>query len=544
MKCEQCGINFEYFPGEVEAYSEFQVPPSKNCADCRKRRRMSFRNERNLYHNKSFKSGKQIITLYPPDTPFKIIDQDEWWDDSFDASEYGRDFDFSRPFFDQFKELQRDVPRWSRIFMTCENSDFTNNCANVRNSYLAFSCHDSENIYYGVRVNRSNSCMDCYNLSACEYCSNCTDCNKCYDTHHSQSSENCNNGYYLFDCHSCSDCILCAGLRNAQYMILNKQYSKEDYEKYKEEFFQRMWIDQEKIEEMHREIKAKTPHRDVDILNSEGCSGNFIVNSKGVINGFNISDSEDCINAFNSDRLKSCYDNQYNDKSELCIECDTCYEVYNCKFSTYFVGCKNVQYCDQSFFIEDCFGCIGLKRRKNMILNKEYSSSDYKIMLNKLRDHMKRTGEYGKPFPSTLSAFAYNETVAQEEYPLIKEEAEKEGYFWHEDIREAEHFGKVYKIPTDHNDIEESICERILTCESTGKNYKIIPQEYTFYKKLNLPLPRKCPDQRYKDLLALRTNEHLRDENCSHCKKKIKTTYKKGVPFEILCQDCYLKTAY
>lgn len=39
------------------------------------------------------------------------------------------------------------------------------------------------------------------------------------------------NIYYSIECHSCRDCFGCVGLRNARYCILNKQYTKDEYEK-------------------------------------------------------------------------------------------------------------------------------------------------------------------------------------------------------------------------------------------------------------------------------------------------------------------------
>ena len=36
--------------------------------------------------------------------------------------------------------------------------------------------------------------------------------------------------YYSDNCHSCSDCFGCVGLKHKQYCILNKQYTKEEYE--------------------------------------------------------------------------------------------------------------------------------------------------------------------------------------------------------------------------------------------------------------------------------------------------------------------------
>ena len=45
---------------------------------------------------------------------------------------------------------------------------------------------------------------------------------------------------------------------------------------------------------------------------------------------------------------------------------------------------------------------------------------------------MKKTGEWGEFFPSSLSPFGYNETVANDFFPLSKEEATKQGFKWKE----------------------------------------------------------------------------------------------------------------
>lgn len=46
--------------------------------------------------------------------------------------------------------------------------------------------------------------------------------------------ENSKNIEYSFVLNNCSDCIGCDGLKNAQYCILNKQYTKDEYEKVRE----------------------------------------------------------------------------------------------------------------------------------------------------------------------------------------------------------------------------------------------------------------------------------------------------------------------
>jgi hypothetical protein len=327
-------------------------------------------------------------------------------------------------------------------------------------------------------------------------------------------------------------------------MILNKKYTKYEYEDFKKDFLQKLATNKQEFRRQLNNLKTQIFHRNLQIINSENCTGDFIVNSKNIQNGFNATESEDCINIFNSDRLKNCYDNFCNDKSEMCIECDTSYESYNSMFCTYFVGGKNLQYCDQCMFLQNCFGCIGLKHQSHMILNKKYSEADYKALIKKIKEHMKHTGEYGKPFPATLSSFAYNDTVAQESHPLTKEQAISQEFIWNDEESSAAHFGKKYEIPTDINEIDESICEKILTCEASDKNYKIIPQEFQFYKKFKLPIPRISPDERYKELTKQIRPRILHDITCHFCRKKIKTTYPEKCDYKIVCDDCYLKTTY
>lgn len=544
MKCNNCGQNFNYFPGEKEAYGRFGFALPENCSQCRQLRRLVFRNERTLYYNKSFPSGKQIIALYPKNCPFHIIDQDEWWNDKFDTTIYGRDFDFTRPFFEQFAELQKEVPRWDRIALNCENSDFTNNCAEVKNSYLSFSSHNSENLYYCMRVYRSNDCVDCVNVKNGHYSSNCTDCKEIYNTHFSQLAENCSDSYFLLDCRACTDCIFCANLRNKDHMIFNRKYGKEEYEKIKGTFIRELIHDPQKMTAKFEEFKKDKIRRCLYNNNCENVSGNFINGSKNIVNGFFVTSCEDCVNIHNCDETKNSYDTSHNDQSELSLECDTNFGLYDCCFSSYAVNMKFSKYCDQCFYPENCFGCIGLKKGKNLILNKQYGDEEYKELIAKIEEHMRHTGEYGKPFPANLTSFSYNDTMAHDTSPLTKEEALAKGFTWQEEEKEAAYYGKKFDVPKTEEKIDKSICDKILTCEITGKNYKIIPQEFEFYKKFRLPIPRLCPQQRYKELLKLHTPRKLRNTACSICGKEIQTTYPEKSGCKISCEECYLKTVY
>ncbi len=540
MVCTECKKPFEYFQGEKEEYEKRNFSPPTNCPSCRQKRREAFRNERNIHYNKSALSGKRILALYSEESPFKVIDQDEWWSDDFDAEKYERDFDFNRPFFEQFKELQKDVPRWARIFWSCENSDFVNNVTNAKNCYLVFSGWDIEDCYHSTRISYSNDCVNMLRSVRCQYSSNCRTCGICYNVHFSQIAIDCSDSYFLYDCRGCKDCIMCAGLRGKKYMIKNEQYSKEQYEKHKEEFVEKMKIDIEKIKQEFKEFLYEVPHRNSYNMKMENSTGDYLYSTKNVLNSFNLIGCEDCINLYTGERNKNCYDCFSVDLHELCFECDTSYDLYDCQFCSYLVGCKNCQYSGQCANSEYLFGCIGMKRRKYMILNKQYSKEQYFEMLEKIKEHMKKTGEYGKPFPIQLSSFPYNQTIAHEQYPLTEKEAEELGLFWQKE-EENSFSGKKYDIPKNP---DKSICDKVLICERTGKPYKILPKEYALYKKLNLPIPRISPDERYKELLKTINSTVLRDVDCYKCGKKVQTAYKEKFNYKIYCEKCFLELVY
>ncbi len=144
----------------------------------------------------------------------------------------------------------------------------------------------------------------------------------------------------------------------------------------------------------------------------------------------------------------------------------------------------------------DLFGCIGVKQGKFCILNKQYSEEEYKKLREKIIEHMKKTGEWGEFFPSGISPFAYNETVAYEFFPVDEKFAEKFNWRWKE-IDKRDYQPSDVQIPDNIAEVDSSFCGKVLACTETGKNYKIVPQELKFYQKMNIPIPIVCPDMRH-----------------------------------------------
>jgi hypothetical protein len=89
-------------------------------------RRLSFRNERNLYKRKCDLTGKDIISIYSPDKSYKVYNQKDWWSDNWDAMDYGMEFDFDKSFSQQFHILMQSVPQLTLMVVNNENSDYMN----------------------------------------------------------------------------------------------------------------------------------------------------------------------------------------------------------------------------------------------------------------------------------------------------------------------------------------------------------------------------------------------------------------------------------
>ena len=107
-------------------------------------------------------------------------------------------------------------------------------------------------------------------------------------------------------------------------------------------------------------------------------------------------------------------------------------QTYNCHFCLYVFHSRDLWYCEQCFTCNNCFGCVGLRNKNYCIFNKQYTPETYFPAMKKIIQYMQKTGEWGQYFPIWLSPFAYNESVAQDYYPLSEEAALKEGYPWHE----------------------------------------------------------------------------------------------------------------
>jgi CxxC-x17-CxxC domain-containing protein len=204
----------------------------------------------------------------------------------------------------------------------------------------------------------------------------------------------------------------------------------------------------------------------------------------------------------------------------------------------------------------DLFGCVGLRKKQYCIFNKQYAKEEYEELVGKIKKHMDempytdikgRVYKYGEFFPIELSPFAYNETLAQEYFPLTDSEADQKGYFWRSFVEKNYNPTIIAPdLPDSIDDVQDSITKEVVGCAHEGKcneqctaAFRIIPDELKFYRAMKLPLPRLCPSCRSSKRLLQRTPLNVYKRECAKCGKEIETSYAPDRPEIVYCEDCY-----
>lgn len=120
-----------------EGGKKYVIPAPTLCPEERERRRLSWRNERKLYRRNCDKTGKSMMSMYPEDCGYTVYDRKVWYSDARDAMDYGRDYDFSKTFFENYEALNRAVPKKSlHIVDSMENCEYCNYGIFSKSCYL------------------------------------------------------------------------------------------------------------------------------------------------------------------------------------------------------------------------------------------------------------------------------------------------------------------------------------------------------------------------------------------------------------------------
>jgi hypothetical protein len=284
-------------------------------------------------------------------------------------------------------------------------------------------------------------------------------------------------------------------------------------------------------------------------------SGDRIYNSRNLKDCYYIKDAENI--AYCQDiwaKTNNCYDySVWGDGAENIYECMTCgMGIARLKFCfNCWEGASDLEYCVYCIGSTNCFGCVGLYKKKYCIFNKQYTKEDYEILKDKIINHMKefpyvdkkgRIYGYGEFFPFDLSPTAYNESASCDFFPLKKEEIESKGYTYRELNKRS--FTKTIlakDLPDSIDDINDDFTKEIIECSNCLGAFQVIPIELQFYKKIKLPLPRLCHDCRFVERFKFVNPPIFYKRNCMNegCNNEFKTTYGPKRKEIVYCEKCY-----
>lgn len=500
----------------VIAGKKYLVPTPIFCPDCRYQRRLVQRNERNLYRRKCTATDKDIVSIFSSDKPMKVYSQDYWWSDHWSPYDFARDFDFSRPFFDQFRELFHQVPLLALNNARSENCEFTNQSQDNKNSYLIVASNHCEDCYFSMWLQQCINCVDSLYLENCELCYEVLNAKNCYNVVHSENIESCSDSAFLKDCIGCKNCFGCVNLHHKEYYFFNEPCTKEEY-------FQKIaGLDLEVIQEKFKKFSSAFIKKYYTGKSIENSTGDYIQEVKNSFCSYNCRKTEDiqyCQDAWDA---RNCFDITETLTNDVCLELEgSCYN-FNSAFSMKIDHTSDVFYSSHCYTGKNLFGCVGLRQSEYCILNKQCSKEEYEKLVPKIIEYMIVCGEWGEHFPKEVSIFAYNETVAQEYFPLSREDALKQGYQW-----------KDSDFPLVSKDFP--------VCVDCGKNFKLIDAELKFYQKMGLSNPKKCGDCRHKARMALRNPRKLWARKCAKCAKDLWSSYAPDRFETVYCEECYLK---
>jgi hypothetical protein len=411
----------------------------------------------------------------------------------------------------------------------------------LRNCYLVFNSGAIEEGMYTRGVRFSKDFSDCYFGENIERCYECVNIEKSNGIIFGKNTSDSMDSFFTLNCRGVNNCFSCVNLRNKSHCWFNEQINREEYEKRTGE----IQGSYKKIEQAKNDfIKfcKKLPQKENNNLKTVDSVGDYLFECKNIINSFEVLGAENSKNLFST---RSAHNSNgaigYGYKSELLLECVAVGYSSRMIGSCIVGNSRDIFYSFALNNCHDCIGCDGLRNAEYCILNRQYSKDEYEKIKDHIVKELTEKGIHGLMMPPEIAPFAYNETIAQDNMPLTKEEAIAQGFRWEDDIQvtKGKETLKPEDIPDHIKDVTDSITNEILRCINCERNYKITEQELLFYRKMILPIPRKCFFCRHRDRIVRRGPFKFFLRECSNCGKDTHTNLTEEVAPIMYCEKCY-----
>lgn len=555
--CQNCHKDFTIEPEDFNFYEKIKVPPPTWCPECRMIRRFAFQNTWELTWANCDKCQNKTLSIFPKNSNVKIFCQPCWWSDDWDGTEYGMDYDPSRPFFEQLKELSEKTPFAAQesLYTSVKNSEYSNGLSWSKDCYLTFWADYCEFVYYSSICNGLKFSADCIRGWESELCYGSIGFLHNYRTFFSDQCISCVDVLFSRDCYSCTNCIGCVNLRGAKNCIFNVQYSPEEYKEKVKELKLDSWKSLRGLEKKAQEFWLTQPYREYNGNSMNvNVTGEHTYESKNSKEGYLVNYAENCkyCQFITVASTKDCWDysgwgdsvSQIYESIVIGLNADSVYFSADC-----WPDVLDIQYSHWVISGKHNFGCINLKRKKYCILNKEYSKEEYEALKEKIIEDMEknpyidpagRTFGYGEFFPPALSKFPYNKSNAMKFFPKKKEEAISLGYAW-DDIENSTLPSTIEadRLPDTIAETTDALLNEVVKCAECARSYRIVKGELDLMRKMGLPLPHECPKCRESKRFARMTKPGMYHRNCAKCNDPIYTPYSPEDPRIVYCVKDY-----
>ena len=527
----------------VQRYGVDSLPPF--CTECRHQQRVAFMAGYVLHKRTSSKSGAALYSVYDANVPFPVYTSDEWWSQDWDPRSYGRSYDPSRNFFDQYEDVFNATPKMSNIVGNCEGSQYAIYAGNSKNVYYSSMVfRNSEDVYFSISITHCTFILDCLR---CFNSSSLYECIQCSETHQSAflfDSHNSRDCFYGIDLRNCSDCILSSNLRNKKFYVRNEFVGEEQFIKIKAQLINGSYKQHMQNLNEWNALISQSFRRDQSQLNCVNSLGHGLLHC---------NESYECYHSQNLDHGRYCVHvggyqpNSYSmditigGVGEFLYSCCGCGAFNsNLKMCVCCRTSSNLTYCISCYECKDCFGCANLRNAQYCILNKQYSKEEYEQLIPQIIQQMKQQNLWGSFFPKKISPHAYNDSMAMMLYPRSQKEAELSGYRWNSSIDPIpDNVRTSSSLPDNLADLPEDSTKTPLICEHSGRAFKLISKELMLLHSLGLPAPRQHPYFRAAQRMDLLGVSQLKDGFCTTCQIPVKyqpSEYNQN----FLCDPCYV----
>lgn len=392
--------------------------------------------------------------------------------------------------------------------------------------------------------------VDCnagINLTECYRVNHGSRLHRCFFVH---EAHDCMDSAFLFDCRNCEFCFGAWNQRNKKYLWWNEQLTKEEWEKRRAEVDLGSYETLKACEEQYLQMMALEAVWPENFNHqTDDSSGEYLVGCAGCVEssfGLKSTNNYGCYGLYHAEG------NAYS----IAIPGDRCYQSgpvgqsFGCLFSTSLIRCDGVEYSINCYDCEQCFGCVGLRRKKFHILNKPYSEEEYWKRVDELKCAMLDRGEYGRPLSGRFSTSYYPESgpvvymgTGEAEWDLLdmpRFTIDAEGAFG--PVRGDEEASLQPKqVPVHIDEVDDTWAGRIVMDTDIRRPFTFLKPELAFYRKHRLALPREHFTRRVDELMRQTNTGVFEEVSCGACSGPVKVatngTFKDR---KIYCQPCYL----